>query len=361
MKKGLIKLPKNRVRRNYRGGAGIDLLQGETKGVDLNTPEEWVGSMVEASNPGMELIAHEGLIVIDTDKGKQFLRDIVDREQAFYLGESIHSDGSWQLSFLLKILDSAMRLHVQAHPTTEFANAVMGKPYGKLECYVILDVRTGVEPYIRLGFQHAPSKELWKEIMETQDMERMDGCFEKIPVKPGEVWYIPGGMPHAIGEGITMLEIMEPSDLVVRCEFEREGIVVPEDGRFMGRGLDFCLDIFDYQEYSKEEIIRKCRISPVVLEARDGFEHLRLVDETLTSCFLVEKLVVRKDAVIAHPHKFTLGVVCEGACRIETAGESIDLRQGDSFLVAAAVDEYRIDALEGVMISLVYPGIDMER
>ena len=32
-----------------------------------------------------------------------------------------------------------------------------------------------------------------------------------------------------------MLEIMEPSDLVVRCEFEREGIVVPEDGRFMGQ------------------------------------------------------------------------------------------------------------------------------
>ena len=63
--------------------------------------------------------------------------------------------------------------------------------------------------------------------MEKQDKARMDGCFEKIPVQVGEVWYIPGGMPHAIGEGITMLEIMEPSDLVVRCEFEREGIVVP--------------------------------------------------------------------------------------------------------------------------------------
>ena len=55
--------------------------------------------------------------------------------------------------------------------------------------------------------------------MEKQDKARMDGCFEKIPVQVGEVWYIPGGMPHAIGEGITMLEMMEPSDLVVRCEF----------------------------------------------------------------------------------------------------------------------------------------------
>lgn len=124
MKKGLIKLPRNRVRRNYLGGAGIDALHGETVCVDNNMPEEWVGSMVEATNPGMEVIPHEGLIAIETENGKEFLRDIVDRERAYYLGESIHKDGSWQLSFLLKILDSAMRLHVQAHPSTKFANEV---------------------------------------------------------------------------------------------------------------------------------------------------------------------------------------------------------------------------------------------
>ncbi len=30
MKEGLMKLPRNRVRRNYLGGAGIDRLHGET-------------------------------------------------------------------------------------------------------------------------------------------------------------------------------------------------------------------------------------------------------------------------------------------------------------------------------------------
>ena len=89
--------------------------------------------------------------------------------------------------------------------------------------------------------------------MEKQDKARMDGCFEKIPVQVGEVWYIPGGMPHAIGEGITMLEIMEPSDLVVRCEFEREGIVVPEDGRFMGRGWTFAWIFLIIQSIPKKK------------------------------------------------------------------------------------------------------------
>lgn len=360
MKKGLIKLPRNRVRRNYLGGAGIDALHGETVCADNNMPEEWVGSMVEATNPGMEVIPHEGLIAIETENGKEFLRDIVDRERAYYLGESIHKDGSWQLSFLLKILDSAMRLHVQAHPSTKFANEVMGKPYGKLECYFILGARDGIDPYIRLGFQHAPTKEEWKHIVEVQDKEKMDGCFEKIPVKPGEVWYIPGGMPHAIGEGITMLEIMEPSDLVVRCEFEREGIIVPEEGRFMGRGLDFCLDIFDYKEYSKEDIIEKCRITPTVLEKREGFERLRLVDEKLTPCFFVEKLKVDGQAEISHNHKFTLGVVCSGSCVMKAGEEEIRLKRGDSFVIAAAVESYEIATDEGTELGIVYPGKDME-
>lgn len=360
MKKGILKLTQNRVRRNYRGGAGIDALQGRTNCQDSDRPEEWVGSMVEASNPGMEQIPCEGLSVIETEHGKEYLRDIVESEKEYYLGKSIHKDGTWQLSFLLKILDSSMRLHVQAHPTTQFAKEVMGKPYGKLECYYILSARENVDPYIRLGFQHAPTKAEWKEIIEQQDMSRMDSCFEKIPVKPGEVWYIPGGMPHAIGEGIMMLEIMEPSDLVVRCEFEREGIVVPEGGRFMGKGIDFCLDIFDYTEYSKENIQEKCRIKPELLEQTDTFLRQRLIGEELTPCFFVEKMNVYREALVAHNHKFTLGVVCSGSCTIESIDEKVSLNAGDSFMIAAATEEYRIVSDGDVEFVIVYPGKDME-
>ena len=48
MATGLMKLPENRVRRNYTGGAGIDRLHGKARQEDNNMPEEWVGSMVEA-------------------------------------------------------------------------------------------------------------------------------------------------------------------------------------------------------------------------------------------------------------------------------------------------------------------------
>lgn len=86
MATGLMKLPENRVRRNYTGGAGIDRLHGKARWADNNMPEEWVGSMVEASNPGMEPIAHEGLAVVETADGPRFLRDIIDDDREFYLG-----------------------------------------------------------------------------------------------------------------------------------------------------------------------------------------------------------------------------------------------------------------------------------
>lgn len=361
MKKYIILLPRNRVRRNYQGGAGIDKLHNEAICVDNDQPEEWLGSLVEASNPGLPEVPHEGLISIDTPTGPQFLRDILDAEKEFYLGDYLHADGSWQLSYLFKILDSSMRLHVQAHPTTEFANKILHKPYGKLECYYILGVRPGQEPYIRLGFQHAPTKQEWKLIVETQDKVAMDACFAKVPVEVGQVWYIPGGMPHAIGENITLLEIMEPSDLVVRCEFEREGIVVPPPARFMDKGLDFCLDIFDYQEYSVAEITRRCQLQPQVVEQTNDFTRTVLVDTKLTPCFKVEKLELTKNHAVAHAPAFTLGVVVKGDCVLTNGTETVSLKRGDSFALAAALQEYTIEPLtDSVEIVEVLPGPDMK-
>ena len=47
-----------------------------------------------------------------------------------------------------------------------------------------------------------------------------------------------------------MVEIMEPTDLTIRIEFERGGYVLPENARFMGRGIDFALSMFNYEEIS---------------------------------------------------------------------------------------------------------------
>jgi len=68
-----------------------------------------------------------------------------------------------------------------------------------------------------------------------------------------DVFIVPGGLPHAIGEGILMVEIMEPTDLFVRAEFSRAGVLLPEEKRYLGRDVEFALAMFDYTVFPLDE------------------------------------------------------------------------------------------------------------
>jgi len=63
MKKMILTLPPNRVRRNYKGGQQLDQLEGNTNPADGNRPEDWIASTVEARNPGLAKIDNEDLHV----------------------------------------------------------------------------------------------------------------------------------------------------------------------------------------------------------------------------------------------------------------------------------------------------------
>jgi mannose-6-phosphate isomerase len=339
----LLELLPNRVRRNYRGGAEIDRLQGRLECRDSNLPEEWIASLVGAKNPGLPVVENEGFSLCRVGGADIPLHDVIAASPEFYLGSERYLKRGVDLGFLLKILDSSMRLHVQAHPTADFAVKHLNSRYGKLETYYILSVREGTEAYIRLGFQHLPSRKQWQRIIETQDIEAMDACFEKVPVTPGEVWYIPGGMPHAIGENVLMLEIMEPSDLVVRCEFEREGIVVPPEARFMGRDLNFCLDIFHYEQKSVADVCKNNRVSPVLLEESAGGTVEELVGNMVTGNFRVLRVKLNAENRRSQGISLKLGspaavVVTSGEAMFNCGGERLALPQGRSLFTAAAGD-----------------------
>ena len=63
----------------------------------------------------------------------------------YFLGEDHVACFGQQPMLLIKSLDAAVRLQLQAHPTAEFAKRHLNSNSGKAEAYYILDVRDAVE------------------------------------------------------------------------------------------------------------------------------------------------------------------------------------------------------------------------
>lgn len=353
----IIKFNANRVWRTYQGGKLLDTIEGKASPQDTSFPEDWIGSTVEARNVGREHIS-EGLAMVNNEAGQSVaFRDLLQENQAYFLGS--HDDTMRTLDDipLVKYLDSSTRLHFQAHPTREFAQERLGMPRGKTEAYVILETRKDIaDPYIYAGFQRSPSREQLKTWIETQDIASIESCFDRIPVKPGDVFLLPGGRPHALGEGILMLEIMEPSDLAVRFEFERCGYVIPEQARFMGRDIETALDVFNFDPVPPEKIDAEFRCTPKILisdEQKNSLEEL--IGDDDTTCFVVKRASVAQ-SFKRKENGFFYGIVTEGSGTFIINGEVTELKRWDRFFCPAGVTEFEYQTDSGMSVLECYPG-----
>ncbi|MBU9746426.1 mannose-6-phosphate isomerase [Lachnospiraceae bacterium ASD3451] len=352
MADAILKLEENRVRRMYRGGAGNEKLHGR-KPVDSDCPEEWIGSVVDARNSEMSPVEKEGISRVSRNDSHPYLNEVLMEDPEYYLGNEHYQALGIQTGVLVKFLDSAMRLALQAHPDRSYAEKYLNSRWGKMECYYLLDVREDVEPYIYLGFQHAPSKAAWKAMIEEQDLDGIQQCFEKIKVKKGDFWYIPAGMVHAIGEGITMIEIMEPSDWVIRCEFERQkGKRFPYHARYMGKSLDEVIDLFDFHEYTSDVIRAMACLTPELITDQKDLKRQLLISEEKTDCFRVEIIEVWQSKRIEKAKRLAILMVLDGFGKLSCKQIQMDIKTGDSFFLAAAEDSFDITVSSETSVQL---------
>jgi len=333
----LVLLPPNRVWRTYPGGATLDRLAGVANPQDSHFAEDWIGSVTRSTIPGRE-DRYEGVSSVMVGGKSHDFRELIASDPAYFLGETHLARHGATPMLLVKFLDSAIRLHFQCHPSRAFAQQHLNSPSGKTEAYHILGVRDGVtEPYFYMGFQHPPDPADLRRWIETQDTAAMERCFEKIPVEIGDTFLIPGGFPHALGEGVFMIEIQEPTDFAVRYEFERAGYVLPEAARFMGRGMDFGLSLINFGRYPREDIERDYRCRPrAVRDLGAGSRQDGLIGEDQTACFRVLKTHLAGPAT-KQETSFHIGILTAGACTIAAGGESHHLRRYDKFFCPAGI------------------------
>ncbi len=357
----LIRFTQNRVWRTYPGGKVLDELAGKDSPSDTHFPEDWIGSVTSAKNPGREEI-EEGVSTALVGEELIPFDALLDSNPEYFLGKDHVSTFGNKPQLLVKLLDSAIRLHFQAHPTAHFAQERMNEPSGKAEAYYILKIREDVEqPYIYMGFQRPPARADFKKWIEEQDLEAIESCLDKIPVQPGDALFIPGGFPHAIGEGILMVEIMEPSDLAIRFEFEKAGFTLPESARFMNRGLDFCLEAFDYSQTTLEDVREKFFFEPQqIKDYPDGAgTQYHLLGKETTPCMQIRKSVLNKSAAINEDQCF-VGIITKGKAKLSTSSDSAVVDTYDKFFYPAGLGDLIVEPDGEVEILECYPPLPQQ-
>jgi mannose-6-phosphate isomerase len=139
---------------------------------------------------------------------------------------------------LTKIITAHDWLSVQVHPDDAYAQRVEHQPFGKTECWYVLDAQPNAE--IVYGWNRDTSRAEYERRVADGTLGEL---LRHITVKTGDSVYIPHGLVHAIGPGVTVFETQQASDLTYRMfDYNRLGL----DGKPRELNVQKAADVLDY-------------------------------------------------------------------------------------------------------------------
>ncbi|GAA1308592.1 class I mannose-6-phosphate isomerase [Saccharothrix xinjiangensis] len=310
-----VALPANQPRQFYRGGAAIAALRDGD--VAEGGPEDWVASTTTQFGKD-----EAGLSRLPDGR---LLRDAVAADPVAWLGEEHVAEFGADTALLVKLLDAGERLPVHCHPSNAFAAEHLGCRHGKTEAWVVIGT-TGPDPVVHLGFREDVPPEVVEEWVSGQDSAAMLAALNPIRVSPGDAVFVPAGVPHAIGEGVFIVELQQPTDFSITLEW-RGFLDGPEAGH-LGLGYDKALACVERRAQSADDLVRRTR-------ALTG-ESVDLLVPGAAPFFRADRLHVSGSAALEP--SFSVLVVLEGAGAVGP----VALRRGSTVVVPHAAGEVAV-------------------
>lgn len=222
---------------------------------------------------------------------------------------------------LIKLIDATDKLSVQVHPDDAYASRVEGDR-GKTEMWYIVEADPGAE--IVYGLSDGVDREQFRKAVRDG---RIGDVLKHQPVKPGEVYFIPSGMVHAIGAGILIAEIQQNCDLTYRIyDYDRR----QPDGSLRQLHVDKALDVV--RPFTDEEInkVRFAKGEEAGLFANCPY-------------FKTGLLSGPKSRRTVSAESFLYLLCLDGTGSVTAGGETVSVRKGDSIFLPAGTGDSALD------------------
>jgi mannose-6-phosphate isomerase len=245
---------------------------------------------------------------------------------------------------LVKLIDAAENLSIQVHPD-DIAASTVGK-LGKTEAWHILAAAPNAVLYLglRTDVSIADFAACCNRGGETA------GLLRQIPAIPGTTLLIPAGTVHALGAGVLVYEVQQPSDLTYRLD---DWGRVDAAGRPRELHIELGLSVIDAE--SRPEMI-----SPVALNPGS-------TRRLLAACryFALEQLTLgtgdEETLALAAPESAQVLTCLTGEVVVTANDTSISLSAGETMVLPAVLHSALVRAIVPAMLLRTWvPDLDAE-
>ncbi|PHP16257.1 mannose-6-phosphate isomerase [Sphingobium sp. IP1] len=175
--------------------------------------------------------------------GKDILPAPFTAPQGKRIGEIWFEPPAAMPELLVKYIFSREALSVQVHPSDGQTLAKGLGRQGKEECWLIVAAEPGAK--LGIGFNRSIDQEAMRAAA-------LDGSIEQLltwhSVRAGDFFYIPANTVHAIGAGVSLIEVQQNSDITYRLyDYGRPRELHLEEGMGVAHG-----EIYDLARWHQQ-------------------------------------------------------------------------------------------------------------
>lgn len=264
------------------------------------------------------------------------LTDYITSKRIEILGRHAQDFGG-HLPILVKFIDARENLSVQVHPSNDQARDMGESDLGKEEAWFILESEENAVIY--LGFKENIDKDEFNTTLSSPSVDIAARYLRDISVEKGDIFFVPAGTLHSIGKGIVLLELSQTSSITYRVwDWNRQ----PKRQLHVQQALH----VIDFNLHTEDTFRRAPR-------------KLNNNEESLLDglYFSFERLILKEGEQI---HLNTVDSVqiiscIEGEAEFESDDSIVELRRGQSLLVAASANHYAVSTPEGTKLLISSP------